>query len=84
MVDFTMKEFTTKKELRKYIRPVFQLVNEAYAEIYGFAELENDEMDYMANRYMFILNPKFIKIVLDKNNKIAAFIVSMPEVGRRN
>ncbi len=77
---FTMKEFTTKKELRKYIRPVFELVNEAYAEIYGFAELEPDEMDYMADRYMFILNPKFIKVVLDKNGKIAAFIVSMPEL----
>jgi hypothetical protein len=77
---FTMKEFTSKKELRKYIRPVFQLINETYAEIYGFAELENDEMDYMANRYMFILNPKFIKIVLDKDNQMAAFVLSMPEL----
>jgi hypothetical protein len=77
---FVMKEFTTKKELRKYIRPVFQLINETYAEIYGFAELEEDEMDYMADRYMFILNPKFIKIVLDKNDKIAAFIIGMPEM----
>jgi hypothetical protein len=77
---FTMKEFTSKKELRKYIRPVFQLINETYAEIYGFAELENDEMDFMANRYMFILNPKFIKVVLDKNNRIAAFIIGMPEM----
>ena len=77
---FSIMEFTSKKELRKYIRPVFQLVNEAYAEIYGFAELDNDEMDYMADRYMFILNPKFIKIVLDKNKQIAAFVISMPEL----
>ncbi len=77
---FTMKEFTTKKELRQYIRPVFQLVNEAYAEIYGFAELEPDEMDYMANKYMFILNPKFVKVVLDKKGQTVAFIVSMPEL----
>jgi len=77
---FVMKEFTTKKELREYIRPVFQLINETYAEIYGFAELENDEMDFMANRYMMILNPKFIKIVLDKNNKMAAFVIAMPEM----
>ncbi|MBN2274463.1 MAG: hypothetical protein JXK95_09035 [Bacteroidales bacterium] len=77
---FTMKEFTTKRELRKYIRPVFQLVNEAYAEIYGFAELEPDEMEYLANKYMFILNPRFIKIVFDKKDQIAAFIISMPEL----
>lgn len=78
--EFTMKEFTTKKELRKYIRPVFQLINEAYAEIYGFAELEADEMDFFANRYMFILNPKYVKIILNKKNEIAAFIISMPEM----
>jgi hypothetical protein len=77
---FVMKEFTSKKELRKYIRPVFQLINETYAEIYGFAELENDEMDYMANKYMLILNPKFIKVVLDKNNQMAAFVIGMPEM----
>ncbi|MBP1669678.1 MAG: hypothetical protein H6Q21_2044 [Bacteroidetes bacterium] len=78
--DFSVLEFTTKKELRKYIRPVFELINETYAEIYGFAELEPDEMDFMANRYMLILNPKFIKVILDKNRKIAAFIVGMPEM----
>jgi ribosomal protein S18 acetylase RimI-like enzyme len=75
-----MKEFSSKKELRKYIRPVFQLINETYAEIYGFAELENEEMDFMANRYMMILNPKFIKVVLDKHNQMAAFIIAMPEM----
>ncbi|MBN1416560.1 MAG: hypothetical protein JW973_15770 [Bacteroidales bacterium] len=77
---FTIKEFTAKKELRKFIRPVFQLINETYADIYGFAELENEEMDYMADRYMYILNPKFIKIVLDRENKIAAFVIGMPEM----
>ncbi len=77
---FTIKEFTTKKQLREYIKPVFRLINETYAEIYGFAEIEEDEMDYMANRYMFILNPKFVKVVLDKEDKLAAFILGIPEV----
>jgi hypothetical protein len=77
---FAIKEFFSKKQLREYIKPVFRLINETYAEIYGFAEIEEDEMDYMANRYMFILNPKFVKVVLDKQGEMAAFIIGIPEV----
>jgi hypothetical protein len=77
---FTIKEFSDKKELRKYIRPVFELINVTYSEIYGFAEIEPDEMDYMADRYMFIINPRFLKVVLDSNNEMAAFVLGIPEI----
>ncbi len=73
-------EFKSKKELRPYIKPVFYLINETYANIFAFAEIEPGEMDYMANRYMPVINPKYVKLVLDNNNQLIAFVIAIPDV----
>jgi hypothetical protein len=72
--------FTSRKQIRPYIRPVFKLVNETYKNIYGFTPLTEKEMDEFANRYLMILNPKFIKVVETDKKEIIAFIVSMPDI----
>jgi len=84
--NFVLKEFTNRKSLRPYIKPVFELINETYAPIYGFSELTLKEIDYFANRYLAIINPRFIKIVYNEKNELIAFALAMPEIsdGIRN
>lgn len=77
---FTMKEFTTRKELRRYIRPVFTLINETYAHIYGFSEMTVKEMDYFADRYLAVINPRFVKVLYDEKGTLIAFALAMPEI----
>lgn len=73
-------EFKSRRQIRPYIRPVLQLMNETYKNIYAFAPLDAKEMDEFANRYLLILNPKFIKVVLNDKNEVIAFIISMPDI----
>lgn len=73
-------EFTSKKTLRPYIKPVFHLINETYKDIYGFAEIEPGEMDYMASRYMPVINPKFVKIITSDKGELIAFVLAMPDI----
>jgi GNAT superfamily N-acetyltransferase len=77
---FRLQEFTTRKELKKMIRPVFELINRTYADIYGFSELTPKEMDYFADRYITVINPKFVKVIYDENDRLIAFILAMPEI----
>lgn len=77
---FRMKEFATRKQLRPYIRPVFTLINETYAHIYGFSEMTVKEMDYFADRYLTVINPRFVKVLLDENDRMIAFALAMPEI----
>lgn len=72
-------EFTKKKELKKYIIPALGLMNETFMEIYGFVPLNDNEKTEFANRYLSILDPKFIKLV-EADNKIIGFAVSMPDI----
>ncbi len=75
-----MLEFTTRRELRPYIKPVFHLVNETFQHIYGFSQIDPGEMDYMASRYLPVIDPKYVKLILDKDNRVVAFLLAIPDV----
>ena len=75
-----MHEFVAKKPLRKWIKPIFELINETYAPIYGFTPLEDKEIDELAARYLPVINPRFVKVVTDHQDNLIAFIISMPEL----
>ena len=78
---FEILEFKTRKEIRPWIRPVLSLMNECYmaGNIYGYAPLEDEEMDDLAKRYLPVLDPRFVKAIT-KDGQVVAFIVAMPDM----
>ncbi len=80
--DIRMLEFKSKRELKPYIKPILKLLNETFIEIFAFVPFEEYEMEDFANRYIFLLDPNFIKAILDKNGEVIAFIVSLPDIGQ--
>lgn len=78
---FEIIEFKNKKQLKPWIRPIFSLMNETYMQnnIYGYAPLDEKEMDDLAKRYLPVVNPHFIKVVA-KNGEPAAFVIGMPDM----
>jgi hypothetical protein len=72
-------EFSSKKQMKPYIIPIFRLMNETYSELYGFVPLEEQEMTDFAARYMPILDPRFIKAV-EYKGEMAAFIIGIPSM----
>jgi len=78
---FEIVEFRKKKELKPWIIPVLSLMNECYAgsNIYGYAPLEEKEMNDLAKRYMPVLDPRFVKVV-KKEDEAVAFVVGIPDM----
>jgi len=78
---FTILEFKKRKELKTWVRPILSLMNECYlsGEIYGYAPLDEEEMDELARRYLPVIDPRFVKVVL-KENEPVAFIVGIPDM----
>ena len=78
---FEILEFKTRKEIKPWIRPVLSLMNECYmaGNIYGYAPLEDEEMDDLAKRYLPVLDPRFVKAIT-KDGQVVAFIVAMPDM----
>lgn len=73
-------EFTTKRQLKPYIIPVFRLVNETYAPLFGFVPMTEEEMKKFAGQYLPVLEPELVKVVVNTSNKLIAFVVSMPDM----
>lgn len=72
--------FTSRRKIKPYIRPVFTLVNQTFTEIYGFMPYTLKEMDEFANRYLMVLDPRFIKIMVNENDEAIAMIITMPDI----
>lgn len=79
--NFRVLEFKKRKEIKPWIRPVLSLMNETYtaSNIYGYAPLDDSEQDALAKRYLPVLDPRFVKVVL-RDNEVCAFIVGMPDL----
>lgn len=77
---YVLHEFNSRREIRPWIVPIFRLINETYNHIYGFIPLQEKEMHEMADRYLPVLNPRFIKVITDRQGEVIAFVISMPEL----
>lgn len=73
-------EFHKKSELKPYIVPVLRLMNETFSGIFGFYPLEEDEMKKFAADYMMILDPAFVKVVVDRGKPVS-FFIAIPDLG---
>lgn len=69
-------------DLRKYARSIFEIQNEAYRDLYGFVELDEKQMDVYTEQYFGFINPDYVKIVMDKNDRPVGFGIAMPSLSR--
>ncbi len=78
---YTIVEFKNRKKIKPWIHKVLGLMNETYVagNIYGYAPLDEQEMDELARRYLPYLDPRFVKIVT-KDDEVLSFVVAMPDM----
>jgi GNAT superfamily N-acetyltransferase len=72
--------FTTKAELEPYKQKIFALFNQAFAGLFGTYELPEKLIWYYINKYFPAINPRYVKVILDKEGEMAGFIIAMPSL----
>ncbi len=79
--NYQVLEFKKRKEIKPWIVPILNLMNECYmaSNIYGYTPLSEQEMKDLAARYLPILDPRFIKAVL-VDDEVASFVVGIPDM----
>lgn len=75
-------EFKRRKDLKPWIRPIFTLINETFTDIYGFMPFTLEEMDDFANRYLLLMDARYIKAVVNEKNEPVAFVIAMPDISK--
>ena len=77
--EFHLVEFSRRSQLRPYIRPVFNLLNECFKDSYGFLPISDREGSDLARRYLIFFDPRFIKIATRKG-EVVSFVLSLPNL----
>ncbi len=77
--DFRLMEFESRRQLRSYIKPIFLLVNQCFSGLYGFCPLEAGEIDDLARKFLPIVDPRFVKVVI-RNKAVVGFVVGIPNM----
>lgn len=76
-------ELKDRKKLKKqYGRAIFQLINNAYKDLYGFVALTDRQIDYYIDMYLSMLRLDDVCIIVDKNDKLVGVGISMPSLSR--
>ncbi|MCO7354955.1 hypothetical protein NHN20_05405 [Riemerella anatipestifer] len=81
-MNITVHQFTSTKQVKPFVRSVFNLINATYQEIYGFTSISEEEMDDFASRFLPLLNPKLIKIISDGSGRVVAFVIAMADLSQ--
>ena len=64
----------------KHIEQVFHLVNKAYAPLYGVVELSDDQIKKYAKKFLPMVSPDFLCLVMDEQDQLVAFGVCVPSM----
>ncbi|MDA9668370.1 GTP cyclohydrolase [Flavobacteriaceae bacterium] len=80
MKRFNLKvlDFKNKKEIIPYIDQMFNLLDETYNKLQTFVPIQNYQIEHYKKRYFKYVHKDFVKCVVDKNNRLIAFTITMP------
>ena len=69
-----------KKELLHYTKELFQLLQDEYQHLYGFIPMTERQVNAYIDQYFGFVNPDFVPMVMDKDNRMVAFGIVMPSL----
>jgi GNAT superfamily N-acetyltransferase len=75
-------EFRHKRDMLPYANQLFDLLDEAYSHLYSSTPLTRAQVDAYIRQYFGFISPDFVPIVLDADDRLVAFGITMPSLSR--
>lgn len=65
-----------------YARELFEVLNDEYEHLYGVVPLTERQIEYYINLYSGLISLEFVPLVVDENDRLVAFGITMPSLSR--
>jgi len=81
---FRIRKFKNKSEIRKegYIPKVLNVVNKAYANLYGYCELDPEQMETYADQYLTYLDKRYLGVVETAEGEVIGMGICINSLSR--
>lgn len=70
------------KELLPYAKEIFHVLNESYRGLYGVVPLTEKQIDMYVHQYFRLIRPEYISVILDREDRVAAFGITIPSLAK--
>ena len=70
------------RDFLPYAAAIFEVINAAYAKLYGFVPLTRRQIEFYTKQYFPNVVPDYVKILLDHEGHPAGFVIGMPSLSR--
>lgn len=70
----------TLKQMVRRGREMFHVLNDAFAPLYEYSKLTEDQIDGYVKQYAPIMNKDLVAFVVDEEDKLVGFTVTMPHI----
>lgn len=78
-----IKKYTSSKKIREeYGEAIFELINEAFAPLYGYSALSPRQIKQYIDMYLPIVDLRMITLIIDENDKLVGAGLSMPSLSK--
>ena len=71
---------TSTKDINKYGQAIFDLMNEAYSQLYGYSALSPKQIQQYIKMFLPILDLRMVTLVVDSEDQVIAAGISMPSL----
>jgi hypothetical protein len=75
-----MLEAKKAKDFLPYTKKMFRMMNDAFSDLYGFAAINEKQIELYTKQYFGFIQPEFVSVVLDDKDDIIAFGVTIPDL----
>lgn len=76
-------KYTSRKKIKQERGyALFELINEAYDDLYGYSTLTPRQIDYYVDQYISLLNLDLVTLVVDRDDRLVGVGISMQSMSR--
>lgn len=75
-------EIRNKRDMVACFGECIEVLNKAYGRLHGFSELTPEQVGDLERQFVPNLNPAFVSVLRDKDERVVAFGVAMPSLSK--
>jgi GNAT superfamily N-acetyltransferase len=72
----------SRRQIKPYITMIFDLYNITYEKLYGTVRLSYQQIMKYYDQFILMINPKYLKILLDENDQLIGVGLAMPSLNK--
>jgi len=69
-----------KRGIRTWAGPFWEVLEEAFAPLYGVTPLSAEQRRFYERKYFPYLDPRFVQLVVDRANRLQGFFLGLPSL----